>query len=81
MSDRTFGTWAGEAPFNDFLSLCFPDNGSSLLKVTLSTREMTLGTGDSKVVLEVAKAVQLLWLCTCGGPGLGFLPLLEVFLI
>ena len=42
---------------------------------------MTLGTGDSKVVLEVAKAVQLLWLCTCGGPGLGFLPLLEVFLI
>ena len=42
---------------------------------------MTLGTGDSKVVLEVAKAVQLLRLCAFGGPGLGFLPLLEVFLI
>ena len=37
---------------------------------------------DSKeLVLEIAKAVRLLWLCTCGGLGLGFLPLLEVFLI
>lgn len=43
--------------------------------------EITLGARDSQVVLEVSKAAGLLWLCPYRGPGLGLLPLLELFFL
>lgn len=49
-----------------------------LPKVTLSAKEITLGARDSKIVLEVSKAAQLLWHCPCGGPALGLWPFLDV---